>query len=76
MFAADEASVNGFMVDPFWAVSVRPGTCTFSSISWYESSLAENGITTVEEIEFVLKARDITDLFAADYASQAVKLVP
>lgn len=76
MFAVDEVSINGFMVDPFWARSVRSGMSTFSSISWYESTLEENGIKTVENIEFVLKARNYKDLFAEDFANQIISLTP
>ncbi len=76
MFAVDEASINGYMIDPFWAKSVRPGMCAFGAISWSESSLEENGITTVEEIEFVLRAHDYQDLFADDYVNQVFTLTP
>ena len=38
-FGVDEASVNGYMADPFWAASVLPGKCAFSSMSWFDSDL-------------------------------------
>ena len=76
MFTVDNTSVNGFMIDPFWARSVLPGKCTFSTISWYTSDLESNGITTVEEIEFTLRAYDSENIFADDFVSQVFKLNP
>ena len=76
MFATSEVSINGYMVDPFWAASVTPGKCTFSSIGWFKSDLDKNGITTVEEIEFVLEAKNIRDLFAESLVDQVFKLNP
>jgi len=52
MFSVDEASINGYMIDPFYATSVMPNKCKFSSMSWSNSSLEENGISEVAEIEF------------------------
>lgn len=76
MFSVDEASVNGFMVDPFWATSVLPGKCAFSSISWSNNSLEESGITKVEEIEFVFEADDNNDWMADDFANETITLHP
>lgn len=76
MFAVDEASVNGFMVDPFWANSVLPGKCAFSSISWRQTDLEENGITDVEELEFILRAYDNHNLLDDDIVNQVFTLTP
>jgi|GEM_PF-1108279 len=58
MYTWDETSVNGFMIDPFWARSVSPGCRLRSDISFSSSKLKENHIDTVEEIEFKLKVYD------------------
>ena len=50
MFAIDEASVNGYMCDPFWASSVAAGCQEYCGISWNSSDFETNGIDTVEEI--------------------------
>lgn len=76
MFSADEVSVNGFMVDPLFAHSVEAGKCAFSSMSWFESTLADNGITDVETIEFALRVYDINDWLADDFANETITLNP
>lgn len=76
MFSADEASVNGYMADPFFATSVSAGKCAFSSMSWSDSTLQENGITEVEEIEFLLKAYDSDNWFGDGFANETITLKP
>jgi len=76
MFSIDEASVNGYMAEPFFAKSVSAGKCSFSSMSWSDTTLEENGITAVEEIEFNLRAYDEDDFFGDDFVNQAVILNP
>lgn len=76
MFSVDEASVNGFMADPFYATSVLAGKCAFSSMSWSDSTLEENSITEIEEIAFVLRAYDEDDWSADDLAKETITLNP
>ncbi len=76
MFSVDEASVNGYMADPFYAKSVSAGKCAFSSMSWSDTTLEENGITAVDEIEFNLRIYDEDDWFADDLVNKTVTLVP
>ena len=69
MISVDDVSVNGYMCDPFWAVSVSAGKSAFSAIDWYDSELEEIGITDyseIEEIEFLLTAYDYSD-WSGDY---------
>ena len=63
----DGVSVNGFMVDPFWADAVGAGKQLYTEISFLSSDLAEQGIDTVTEIEFTLTAMDY-DNFDMTYA--------
>lgn len=58
MFSADEVSINGYMIDPFWAYSVSPDNCAFNPISWNTTDLESNGVSEVNEIQFKLKAYD------------------
>ena len=51
MFAVDDGSVNGFMLDPFWATTVPGGSVKISEINWEDDKLAENGIEKDEDIE-------------------------
>lgn len=55
---ADDVSVNGFILDPYWAVELIPGKSTYSSMSWFAGDLEFNGITTVETITMTLKVYD------------------
>lgn len=56
----DGVSVNGFMVDPFWAAAVGAGKQLYTRISFYNSDLEAQGIETVSGIEFTLTAFDYT----------------
>lgn len=48
---AQSVSINGFMVDPMFSVDIVAGKKAFSSISFLESDLTENGITSIDELE-------------------------
>lgn len=77
MFSADEVSVNGFMLDPFWATTVAPGKMAYDEMSWYDDQLEESKIvaTDIEEIEFLLSASDDNDWMADDIFNEQF-LVP
>ena len=74
MFSVEDASVNGYMIDPFWATSVSGGKCMFGSMSWSGETFEENGIEKVEEIEFVFKAYDEESM--NDYFKEKITLNP
>lgn len=76
MFTVDEASVNGYMADPFYATEISAGKCAFGSMSWSDTTLEDNGITAVEEIEFTLRAYDSDDWSADDFANELITLEP
>lgn len=76
MFSVDEASVNGYMADPFYATSVSAGKCAFSSMTWSDTTLEENGITDIEEIEFVFRAYNQDDWMDDDLANETITLNP
>ena len=69
MYSWDMVSVNGFMIDPFWAMSVAAGKRACSEITFYRSDLETNGITEVSDVEFTLLVSDYDD-WAADYLLQ------
>ena len=62
----DEVSVNGFMVNPFWALSVAAGMQAYTEIIFYRSDLEEQDIEVVQDIEFRLQASDSDD-WEADF---------
>lgn len=76
MFSVDEASVNGFMIDPFFATSVSAGKCAFSSMSWSDTTLEKNGITKVEQIEATFRAHDADNFMGEDFANKVITLNP
>lgn len=76
MFSVDEASINGYMADPFYAVEVLAGKCAFSSMNWFDSTLEDNNITAVEEIEFKLRVYDSNNWLAEDFANEFIILKP
>lgn len=76
MFTVDDAAVNGYMADPFFATSINPGKCAFDSISWSDSTFEENGISEVETISFTLRVYDSDDWLKDDYVNQSVTLTP
>lgn len=66
MVSIESASVNGYMLDPFYADSVKEGKCKFSDVDWYNDDLEEQGITEIEEIEFTIRVYDYADWTADD----------
>lgn len=65
MYAWDQVSVNGYMIDPFWTMSVTAGNQACSEVIFYRSDLEANGITDVSDIEFTLLVSDYDDWEAA-----------
>ncbi len=61
LFNWEDVSVNGIMCDPFFATSLPAHSCKYSDISFTSSSFEENGIEKVEEIEFTLNVKNLTD---------------
>jgi hypothetical protein len=76
MFSVDNASVNGYMADPFYATSVAPQKCAFSSISWSSSDFEQNGISEVNEIEMLFKAYDSDNWQSDSYFEDVITLNP
>lgn len=76
MFSVNDASVNGYMADPFYATSVAPDKCAFSSMSWSDSTFEENGISEVKEIEFSFSVYDSNDFMADDLVNEVITLNP
>lgn len=58
MVSIDNCAVNGFMADPFWAVTVAAGKVCSSGVSWLSDDFESNGITEVETIDLELTITD------------------
>jgi hypothetical protein len=76
IFSWDDVSVNGYMIDPFWAGGVAPGMRSYREISFAASDFEENDISEVEEIEFTLRAYDSDDWFADDVFKETMTYNP
>lgn len=76
MFTTDDVSVNGYMLDPFYATSVLGGKVAYSSLDWSDDDFDENGITDVEEIEMKFRIYDYDDWMADDLVNELVTLHP
>ena len=72
MFSWDDVAVNGTMIDPFWAASVEDGKRAYAEISFFNSDFEENGIDSVEKIEFRLRVYDSDDWDADDMIANEV----
>lgn len=51
---ARDVSINGFMVNPSFSCDILPGKVAYSSITFFESDLTDNGITDISELELKL----------------------
>ncbi len=76
MYSVSDASVNGYMVDPFYASSLSPGKSKFSSMHWSDSKLEENGIEEIDEIEFTLRIYDVNHILDGDVYKEMITLNP
>ena len=62
----DGVSVNGFMVNPYWSVSIASGKQAYSEIIFFRSELDKQDIEVVQDITFRLQASNSTD-WSEDY---------
>jgi hypothetical protein len=76
MFSIQDAAVNGFMCDPFWAESVAPGKRSNTVISWLSSDFEENGIVQVESIVLPIRVYDNEDYLAENLIDESFTLNP
>ncbi len=58
LFGIEDVSVNGYMMDPYWATSVAAGKKARETIYWFEESCIENGIEDIHRVECVFHISD------------------
>ena len=73
MVSADGVSVNGLMMDPFWATVVSGQRKFLSTMSWFSTDLDDNNVTDITEIELTLNASDANFMAAPLFT---MKLLP
>lgn len=76
MFTWENVSVNGFMIEPFWATDVQPGKRSYSDINFSSSKFEENNISDVEEIEFKLRIHNSDNWSAIDVINEVFTYMP
>ena len=74
MFTVENVSVNGYMVDPFWADTVDAGKKANETITFLKSEFEKNGIEKVEEITLTLRVYDNGDWMADDIFKDTVTI--
>jgi len=76
MYSWDLVSVNGMMIDPFWAASIAAGKRACAEISFSRANLEANGIGDVSGIEFKLIVSDYDDWEAPNLLEQVYTYNP
>ena len=76
LFAWDDVSVNGYMVDHHWAHLVIAGEKSTTEINFSYSDLEKCNITSVDEIVFTLRVHDNDDRSADDLVNDEFAVYP
>ncbi|OOB78155.1 MAG: hypothetical protein BEN18_08220 [Epulopiscium sp. Nuni2H_MBin001] len=76
MFSTSQESVNGYMLSPLFAKTVKPGTSAIGALTWPSTSLEENDINVVEEIEVLFKAYDYENFMRDSFVEEVVIFQP
>lgn len=78
MFSTHDASVNGYMAEPFWATTVAAGKASNEEVSWSTSTLEENGIdkSAIEEIELPITVYPDDDWTAPKIVDETFTINP
>ncbi len=75
--SVSDSSVNGFMVYTYILEDIiSKGNSAFTSLSWDNLELEENGITSIEEIEFLFEVSDYDVWEYTPYVSEVITLSP
>ncbi len=76
MFATVDVSVNGYMIDPFWAEELPPKSRCYTDMNWRSSGLEENDIKKVKDIEITFRVYDSNNWSAPDVFKKALTIRP
>ena len=76
LYSWDLVSVNGMMIDPFWATSITPGKKACCEITFHRTDLEERGITAVSDIAFTLIVSDYDDWETGNLLETAYTYTP
>lgn len=76
MFALNDVSVNGFMCDPFFAVTVTAGMKANKDISFSTDTFEQIGISQVTNITFELRVYDSNNLSDDEILDETFTIYP
>lgn len=76
MFALSDTSVNGYMCDPLFAVTVTAGMKANKDISFSIDSFRQIGIQDVTDVEFTLRVYDSNDWTADSVVNEIFTIYP
>ena len=65
MFSWRDTSVNGYMVESWFAEDIAPGKKSNADITFFSSDMEDNGIESIDDVEYTLYIYDDED-WAAD----------
>ncbi len=57
--SVDEMSINGYMMDPFFATTVYDGKRAIDDVTIFSSDLEDNGIESIDEVELKFHIYDV-----------------
>ena len=76
MFSVKDVSVNGFMIDPFWASEVAGEKKANETITFLANDFKENGVETVSEITFTLTVYESDDVLSDNIVEETFTVKP
>lgn len=76
MFSLSNVSVNGYMCDPYWAVTANAGKKTEEKITFSQANLERNGIVQVTDIAFTLSVYNADNWTAPRLVEERFSVYP
>lgn len=73
-FSIEDAALNGYMCDPYWTETLEPGESREITVSWYGTILKQNGISTVELVEFTFIAKNASS--EESFVTETIRAFP
>ncbi len=74
MVSADNVGVNGFSCDPYWAKEVYAGKVAYSNMYWFDSTLEECNIESIDTVTMTLRAYDSDNWSSRDIFNTTVQM--
>lgn len=71
--SCEDVAVNGFMIDPYCSIMVPAGKMAYTNLYFYDSTLEDNRIDEIEEVEFYFNAYD-SDSYDDLFESEVIKI--